>query len=87
MAAISLAEHRGLFPSESDFDFFASLFKGATEGADMTPLWANHQHLATLLSPANAASLVQDRTIQRIVDEPSILAEVTDRIENDEIVE
>ena len=87
MTAISLDDHRGLFRSEADFDFFVSLFKGAAEGAEMTPVLANQRHLVTLLSPANTTSLVQDLMLRRILGNPSILDDIKDRIENDEIVE
>jgi hypothetical protein len=87
MAAIVLDEHRNRFRSDADFDFIVSLFEQAAEEADMTPVWAKKRHLATLLSPANARSLVRDRMLQRILDDPSLLDDVRDRLENDEIVD
>ena len=87
MRAIVLDEHRNRFRSDADFDFFVSLFEGATDEPDLTAVWAKKRHLASLLSPAQTRSLVQHRMLQRILDDPSLLDDVRDRLENDDIVD
>ncbi len=87
MSTIILDEHRGLFRSDTDFEQFVALFEGAGGSAVMTPVWGRKKHLATLVSPANAATFVQEQMVQRILQRPALLDEISDRLTNDEIVE
>jgi hypothetical protein len=87
MAVLSLDAHRSLFRSEADFDKFVSLMETATAEAGSTPVWAKSRHLATLISREQAKALVQDRILRSILDNPGMLDELKDRLENDEIVE
>jgi hypothetical protein len=87
MTAIILDEHRNLFRSDADFERFVSLLEGGGGNAEMVSIWANKRHLATLLSPAQTKTLVQARMLQRILERPSVLDEMRDRIEKDEIVD
>jgi len=85
MAAFVLDDYRALFRSEADFDRFLPLIEGATSESEMTPVWGKKSHLATLLSRTQAKALVQERMLQRILDDPSLLDEMKDRLENDEL--
>jgi hypothetical protein len=87
MAPIILDEHRDRFRSDADFDFIVSLFEAVAKEPQLTPVWAKKRHLATLLSPASAKSLVQDRMLQCILDNPSLLDDVRNRLENEELVD
>ena len=86
MPAIILDEHRELFRSDADFEQFVSLLENAGESPEVTPVWANKRHLAMLLSPAQTKAIVQDRMLQRILERPSLLDNIRERLENDEIV-
>lgn len=64
-------------------DYIKSLF----EVQDDTVVWVGKRHVSTLLCPANARKLVKERMIRRILDNPALLDEVRDRLENDDIVD
>lgn len=87
MATLVLDEYRELFRDESAYDRFVSDIEHAMANPEITVVWAKKQYLGTLLSPTNAKSLIRDRMLQRILDRPSLLDEMKDRIENDDIVE
>ena len=87
MEAIVLNEQRHLFRGEAEYNQFVSLFENAGKRTGMTTVWAEKRHLVTLLSPAETKTLVQGRMLQRILDCPSILDEMRDRLENDDVVE
>lgn len=69
--------------SPEDRLYIASLFEVQVD----TSVWTEDRHVSTLLSPANAKKLVQERMIRRILENPALLDEVQDRLENDEIVD
>ena len=87
MSAIVLDDHRNLFRNDADFDHFVSIFQNATQDSEMKPIWAKKRHLATLLSPAEAKTLVQNRMLKRILGQPTLLDEMKSCLENDDIVE
>lgn len=85
MNAIVLDEHRSRFRSEADFEFFVSLFAPTEKG--LISVWAKKRHLATLLTPEDVKSLAQKRALQNILESPSLLDEVRDRLETDDIID
>ncbi len=64
-------------------DYVASLF----EVQDDTAVWIGQRHVSTLLSTENARKLVKERMIRRILENPALLDEVQDRLQNDDIVD
>jgi hypothetical protein len=64
-------------------DFILSLFDVEQEKV----VYANKKHVSAPLKPADAIKLVQERMISRIIDNPAILDEIRDRLENDAIVD
>ena len=87
MSAIILDDHRGLFRSDTDFEQFVALFEGSGGRAEMTSVWGRQKHLATLVPPATPNTFVKDRIFKAILERPSMLDEVRDRLVNDEIVD
>lgn len=87
MAAIVLDAHRNLFRDNAAFDQFVALFQEDPNHPGFTPVWAKQKHLTILLSPTNAKELVQDRMLRRMLEQPSLLDEMKNRLESDDIVE
>jgi hypothetical protein len=87
MVALMLDEHRSMFRSDADFDRFVSLLEAAGGQTEMTPVWAKQRHLVTLLSQTQVHALVREKMLQTILDNPSLLDEMKDRLENDPVVE
>lgn len=87
MAAIILDAHRNLFRDDAAFDQFVALFQEDPSHPGFTPVWAKQKHLTILVSPTNAKKLVQDRMLQQMIEQPSLLDEMKTRLESDDVVD
>lgn len=84
--AFNLDEYKPLFRDELSFQEFATALKKGLE-QDLRPIVCGEQVLGSVLSAQGTKDVLYDRLIKRITERPSFLDELTDRIENDEIVE
>ena len=87
MSAIILDEYRELFRSEADFERFTAVLEAAGTTPEMTSVWANKRHLATLLAPGEARLMVRQRMTQRLLDEPALLDRLKQALTAEEVVE
>jgi hypothetical protein len=87
MSVLVLEQYKSLFRNEESFNQFISLLEESGSRAETVPVWGKSRHLATLVSPSDAKTLVQERILRRIIENPGLLDEVRDRLENDPIVD
>jgi hypothetical protein len=86
MMPIVLDECRPLFRDDGRYEEFVA-WLAKKLGKDFSPVLAGQKVLGSVLSPEATKEVLYDRMIQRISGSPSILDDIRDRLENDEIVE
>ncbi len=83
---INLDQHKDLFRNEAAFLQFAQMF-GEALTHDLRPIMCGERIIGSSLSPGATKDYLYDRMVRRIAERPELLAELTDRIEHDDIVE
>ena len=86
MKPIVLDECRPLFRDDARYEEFVTWLI-VKLGHDFSLVIAGQRVLGSVLSPGATKEVLYDRMIQRISESPSILDDIKDRLENDEIVE
>lgn len=86
MTPIVLEEHKNLFRDEQSYEQFVQLLASVL-GQDMSLIMSRDQVLGAILSPEATKEVLYDRIIRKVSSSPSILEDLRDRIENDEIVD
>ncbi len=86
MTPLVLDECRPLFRDDARYDEFVTWLIEKL-GHDFSPVIAGQNVLGSILSPEATKEVLYDRMIARISESPSILDDIKDRLENDEIIE
>ena len=86
MSPLVLDECKPLFKDNAGYEEFVAWLVGKL-GQDFAPVIAGKNVLGSVLSPEATKEVLYDRMIQRISESPSILDDIKDRLENDDIVE
>ncbi len=86
MTPLVLDECRPLFSDDARYEEFVTWLI-VKLGHDFSPVIAGQKVLGSILSPEATKEVLYERMIQRISECPSILDDIKDRLENDEIVE
>ena len=84
--AINLDDHKELFRDNDAFERFVALLRQASQSS-VSPIFAGQQLLGGIASPKGMKEFLSERFIRRLAEKPELLAEITDRLENDEIVD
>ena len=87
VAPIKLSEHKDLFKDENAFQSFVAMFKSALSRGDMQIVFTDGEPLFTAVSPQRTKELLYDRIFKRMADDPKMIGEIADRLENDKIVD
>lgn len=83
---LELDQFRELFKDEAAFESFAKAFTDSLQH-DLCPIFVHSELVGTTLSPAGTKNVLFDRMMHRALKNPDLLNELTDRIENDDIVD
>ena len=83
---INLDAYKHLFANEEAFQEFGKEFAESLE-FDFRPIIHNGQVVGSTLSPEGTKELLYSKFAKRISENPEVLEEIVDRIENDEIVD
>ena len=82
MTKINLAQHKDHFRSEADYKAVVSLLGSLRTNGHTATLWDDEQLLVTVVASPDAKPTTQEHFLKRVMEEPKILDELTDRIEN-----
>ncbi|MDA1052999.1 MAG: hypothetical protein O3C40_21305 [Planctomycetota bacterium] len=83
---INLDDHKELFRDHDAFESFVAVLRQASQ-ASVAPIFAGQQLLGGIASPDGMKEFLSERFLRRLSEKPELLAEITDRLEHDEIVE
>jgi hypothetical protein len=86
MMPLVLDECKPYFRDETCYEEFVTWLISKL-GHDFSPVIARQRVLGSLLSAEATKEILYDRMIQRISESPTILDDIKDRLENDEIVD
>ncbi|MFG0297661.1 MAG: hypothetical protein ACF8PG_17280 [Maioricimonas sp. JB045] len=86
MNSLNLETYRNLFPDDASFDRFVERLVSDLQ-FDLRPIMVDGRMLGLTLSPEGAKDVLYDRMVSRMAKDPSVLSDLADRLENDEIVE
>lgn len=84
--AFALDQYKPLFKDEAAFLAFADALASAAKKGS-TILLSRGEVVGSVLSAAGTKELLYERFIKKISEKPELLAEIAERLENDEIVE
>ena len=82
MTKINLAELKDRFRSEADYKAVVSILDSLRMNDHTATLWDDEQLLLTVVAPTDPKTATQEHFLQRVMEEPKILDELIDRIEN-----
>jgi hypothetical protein len=87
MTLIKLDQHKRLFRDEASYNQFIQLFRDAfTEG--QTPMVIDDENvLFAAISNQAATEMLAERILDRLGENPSLMDDLTNRLENDPIVD
>lgn len=83
---INLDQQKGLFRDEGAFLQFTK-WLGESLKHDLQPIMCGERVIGSSLSPGATKEYLYERMIRRMAERPELLAELTDRMEHDDIVE
>lgn len=82
---INLDQHQHLFRDEAAYHQFTQILSASLQ-QDLRPIICEQRVIGATLSPGATKDYLYERMVRKIAERPELLAELTDRIENDEIV-
>ena len=88
MHFIHLNQHKGLFKDEASYQEFVAIFQQACgNGGLPMVLDDTDEVLFTAISPDCAKEILCNRILERMGENPRLVDELMDRLENDPIVD
>ena len=85
--AIILDEHKGLFKDEASYARFIDILRSSITSDTMPIVLAEHELLFTAVPPGATKDILAERIVRRLWENPGLLDDIRDRLENDDIVE
>ncbi|QDU36356.1 hypothetical protein Mal4_06410 [Maioricimonas rarisocia] len=86
MNSLNLETYRNLFPDDASFNQFVERIVSDLQ-FDLRPIMVGEKMLGLTLSPEGAKDVLYERMVSRMAKDPSVLSDLADRLENDDIVE
>jgi hypothetical protein len=85
--AIILDEYKDLFKDEASYARFVGLLRASINENAMPIVLAEREFLFTAVPPGATKEILSERIIRRLWENPGLLDDIRDRLENDPIVE
>jgi hypothetical protein len=87
MLLIRLEEYKNFFKSDEAYHEFVRVFRDALSGDSMPMVVADEDIFFTAVSSESTKQILCDRILKRFGENPALIDELRDRLENDDIVD